>query len=567
MLPFRALATLSALALAAAPLAAQHAPGHVLDHRFIAENLGGFLGPVEDGDQLGYALCVVGDVDGNGVDDIAAGMPNADEPGQLTSSGRVWILFMDADGDVVASQAIDASQGPLPFTLADGDRFGAALAPAGDLNDDGVPDLWVGAYGDDDGATPLNYTGPGALYAVMLSPSGKVEDAAKLSTSSGLALDLTGGFGSAVANIGDLDGNGVPDLVVGAPYTSAPTNARGAIWMLLMDPGAKIKSAVMHSALTVPDLAGLSDDAQFGSSVTGIGDIDHNGRPDFVVGAATDDVLTPTDGSIWFLRTQGSTSIKNARRFAADSAAFAGDGPETLNYFGRSLALLGDVDQDGTVDIAVGASNAGDQLEGTVWVLTCRSSQLSPVKSVTRLDGDEGFLPFTVTFFDGFGFALAPAGDLNGDGTPDLLAGIPGYDGSGTNLGAFAQLALRGPTVVNLGGEVGGGAPPSLSVEGTLVGGEDFTVQMKNGPSLGQATAVVGATAIHAPFKGGVMVPAPDLLLSSFALDGIGYLGITAPWPVGFPLGLELYLQLWMPDANAPLGYSGSNALLLIAGA
>jgi len=563
----RTLATLAGVALAAAPLAAQHLPGHVLDHRFIGESLGGFTGTLADGDSFGHAVCVVGDVNGDGVDDIAVSAPNVEAPAGVGATGRVWILFMDANGEVIVNKPIDAEQGAFPFTLDAGDYFGSSIAPAGDLNGDGVPDLWVGARGDDDGAAYFSYKGPGALYAVMLTPDGKVDKALKHSMLSGLALDLEGGFGSAVADVGDLDGNGFGDLVVGAPFTDSPGNSRGAYWVLHMKGGGKIDSATLVSPANEPRFAALSDYAYFGSSVAGLGDIDGNGTPDYAVGAPNDEVLAPGDGSVWFVRTQGTSDIKSVTRFAADTAGFQGNGPETLNYFGRSLANLGDLDLDGRIDVAVGASNGGDSMEGTVWVLRCGGSSANIITGVARLDGDEGFVPFALASYDFFGFGLAPAGDLNGDGTPDMLAGLPGHDGGGTNAGALALLALRGPTFVDLGGEVGGVTPPALGATGTLVGGKEFTVQLKNGPSFGAATAVLGFTAIHAPFKGGVMVPAPDLLLSSFPLDGIGFLSVTAPLSEGIPLGVELYLQLWVPDASLPLGFAGSNALKFIAGA
>jgi len=205
--------------------------------------------------------------------------------------------------------------------------------------------------------------------------------------------------------------------------------------------------------------------------------------------------------------------------------------------------------------------------KGGVWILRLGASQVQLVKAITRLDDEQGFVPFPIDFYDSFGSGLAPAGDLNGDGVSDLMAGLFGYDGSANNVGALALLTLRGPTFVDLGGAVGGSVPPALGADGTLVGGEDFTVQLKHGPGFGAATAVIGFSAIHAPFKGGVMVPAPDRLLSSFPLDGIGYLSVTAPWSEGVPLGIELYLQLWMPDANAPLGFAGSNAIKFVAGA
>lgn len=147
---------------------------------------------------LGTSAVFIGDLDGNGAEDLAVGAP-----GEATGSqhGRVYILFMEASGAVGAVHTISDATTPA-LNLDAGDKFGSALEW---LSLGGTQYLAVGASNDDDGASDA-----GALYLLQLNSTGAVLNSTKRSNSGGLPFTLSAdvGFGSAVAALGDLDGDG-----------------------------------------------------------------------------------------------------------------------------------------------------------------------------------------------------------------------------------------------------------------------------------------------------------------------------------------------------------------------
>lgn len=107
----------------------------------------------------------------------------------------------------------------------------------------------------------------------------------------------------------------------------------------------------------------------------------------------------------------------------------------------------------------------------------------------------------------------------------------------------------------------GSGGAPELELFGSLKAGEPLDLSLRQGVPGGTAIPVLGASAIHAPFKQGVMVPAPDFLLPALPLDAAGELDAVFAFPAGVPAGFSLYLQAWLPDVGAPAGFAASNAL------
>jgi hypothetical protein len=124
--------------------------GSVKEQHKISDTQGNFHGGLEDLDEFGRAIANLGDLDGNGVVDLAVGAIG-DDDGGVDQKGAVWILFMQADGTSCAEQKISDTQGNFQGIIAGGDLFGFALATLGDLDGDGVTDIAVGTPKDDDG--------------------------------------------------------------------------------------------------------------------------------------------------------------------------------------------------------------------------------------------------------------------------------------------------------------------------------------------------------------------------------------------------------------------------------
>ena len=94
----------------------------------------------------------------------------------------------------------------------------------------------------------------------------------------------------------------------------------------------------------------------------------------------------------------------------------------------------------------------------------------------------------------------------------------------------------------------------SQTAEGTLQGGAPFVFRLTDAPPFSAAFHVVGLTELDAPFKGGVLVPSPNLLNGPLPVAADGTLELAGPWLTGLPAGLELYLQFWWADAGGPKG-------------
>ena len=106
-----------------------------------------------------------------------------------------------------------------------------------------------------------------------------------------------------------------------------------------------------------------------------------------------------------------------------------------------------------------------------------------------------------------------------------------------------------------------GAGLPLLAGSGPLVAGEPVTLALSNGKPLALAFLVVGFAQLNAPFKGGLLVPAVNLLVPGLPLNGAGAISLSAAWPTGLPAATKVYFQMWMPDPAAVAGFAGSNGL------
>ena len=403
----------------------------------ISDSQGGFDGNLNDGDQFGSAIASIGDLEGDGVDDLAVGAPFDDDNGE--NRGAVWILFMDSDGRVDLERKISDDEGGFNGNLDNDDLFGSAIASIGDLNNDGVLDLAVGAPLDDDGGDDQ-----GAVWVLFLDTLGRVAQSQKISQLRGeFDGNLSDGdrFGAAVANIGDVDNDGVTDFAVGAPRDDDGGNNKGAVWVLFMDNDGTVKTLQKISSTEGNFDGNLNSDDRFGSAVAGIGDLNGDGVNDLAVGANQDDDGGSDRGAVWILFMNTDGTVNTNQKISHNGGEFNGE-LDDGDRFGGAVASIGDLDEDGVTELAVGApgDDDGGQDRGATWILFMDNN--GEVRSETKLSSENNF-EGNLSDGDQFGSAIADIRDLDGDGISDITSGAPLDDDGGTDRGAVWLLFMQ----------------------------------------------------------------------------------------------------------------------------
>jgi len=260
-----------------------NADGTVKDYILINEGNGGFTGTLTNGDEFGAAVACIGDVDGDGTDDLAVGAQFDNDGGP--DRGSVWILFMNPDGTVAGQTRLsDTVGGDMP-QLDDEDQFGHDIAALGDLDGDGFVDIAVGAGGDD-------YQGfeRGAVHILYLDAAGQAKSHVTINNASPNFtwwLADQDRFGMGLAYLRDVDGDGFRDLAVGCQRDDDGGINRGSVYLISLRPDASINNMLKISPVVGGFDGPTTDDDRFGLSVGVVGDLDGDGQHELVVGAPT----------------------------------------------------------------------------------------------------------------------------------------------------------------------------------------------------------------------------------------------------------------------------------------
>jgi hypothetical protein len=414
--------------------------------------------------QFGSAVAGAGDVNGDGYADVLIGAPGYSDGENQEGAAFLWLgsdtgLGSNGDPDN-AAWSVQGGQG--------GAYFGAAVAGAGDVNGDGYADILVGADGYDHGQADEGgvflWEGSGSATGLCDddSPCNCVGDVFCETDIDSADWDVEGGqegakFGHAVATAGDVNGDGLSDVLVGAPAYDGNAVDEGRAFLYLGS-GTGLGST--------PDwiAEGKQQGAEFAYAVGTAGDVNGDGYSDVVIGApffgngpAYHDWQ---EGGVFLWLGSGSATglpcddpPPDLCETDLNSAGWHAEGDRYNAQLGSAVGTAGDVNGDGYADVIVGAPyfNNGPSDEGRALLYEGSAAGLSATPR-WMAEGNQSGL---------FGLAVAGAGDVDGNGFADVIVGAPQY-----NTGVALENAGRVSLYYGNGGDNQALTPRQMQVDG-----------------------------------------------------------------------------------------------------
>ena len=367
----------------------------------------------EESDNLGWSVSGVGDVNNDGIDDLLVGAPAS--PALADFAGRAF-LFFGPLSDNLASTDADVIFNPEG---AFGDNFGISVAGAGDVNNDGNDDILIGARSSDAGGIQ---SGKAYLYLGPFS-AGVINPPEADAVFIGDAFDE---LGWSVAGAGDVNNDGFDDIMLGCPQ------ALSSLGRILLFHGPLSGSHTPDDADA--SVQGQIADERLGSSIAGAGDVNNDGFDDMIIGQFSPLIGNRNAGrALLFLGpVAGSLSAGDA------DAQIIGEVID--DRFGLSVAAAGDINLDGNADLVIGADQFFSSGRGRAYLFLGPLQGIVPAGDAEAIIRGEGA-------DDLFGTSVGSAGDVNGDGVPDLLVGASGGGDAGAGSGYLFYGPLEGPVL------------------------------------------------------------------------------------------------------------------------
>ena len=401
-----------------------------------------------DGDGSGYAVSGAGDVNGDGIDDVLIGAPYA-----VNGTGKSYVVFGQTSG-FAAEIFLSNLNGTNGFALigkAVGDEAGYAVSSAGDVNGDGIDDVLIGAP----------YAGGGGKSYVVFGRKSEFDKEMSLSNlneTNGFVLagENNDGAGYAVSGAGDVNGDGIDDVLIGAPYANNDAGKSYVVFSRLIQIAASPISTPIPTPAPTPSVSpaqvplselnketgmvfigGASYD-NAGWSVSSAGDINGDKLDDVIIGAPYANAQGRRSGKSYVI----FGNISNPEPFLNLSNlngtnGFVISGESEYDYAGGSVSTAGDVNADKVDDVVIGAFRASSNgiRAGKGYVIFGKVSDFSPLLNISSLNGTNGFVLTGEEAFDGLGYSVSNAGDVNGDKVDDVIIGAPFASANGLNSG------------------------------------------------------------------------------------------------------------------------------------
>jgi hypothetical protein len=410
----------------------------------IAAGKGGFVLNGESSlDRSGWSVASAGDVNGDGVDDLLVSTYNFDVPqataGRITAdAGRTYVVFGKSGASASPANLAGVANGQGGFVVTGGgsatngtltgEQSGFSVSAAGDLNGDGLADLFIGS--------PKGGGSSARSYVVWGKTSTTAVDLTNLGTA-GTIFAGTGSSslgGTSVARLGDVNGDGLSDLIMGLPGTDIASTAvdggrAAVIWGAATGTTISATTGLFLNGGT----AAVNTGDFIGDNVASAGDFNGDGLADVIVGAAKVDTAGGADAGrayIVFGKSAAGSSDLNAATGTSSLPGVVVDGLAAGDLLGFSSAGVGDVNGDGLADVIISARGA-DGGAGRSYVVFGRTAAGTVDLNAIAAGKGGGFMIKGESAGDASGFKVAAAGDLNGDGLADMLISANTADAQG----------------------------------------------------------------------------------------------------------------------------------------
>lgn len=377
------------------------------------------------GDLSGYSVAGVGDVNCDGVPDVAVGAVLADESSVYT--GALYILFgpTPESGPLAwLNTAIDLQDADFVFyETAAGDLGGNTVAGVQDVNGDGCDDFLISAPGDDAAAT-----GAGAAYLFYGTTGlgGAYDPADADATFEGEAANSALGVG--LGSAGDFDADGFADLVIGEPSFDGAGTDLGRVLLFYGGEGEATLSGTLNGSDADCRFVGEGNGDRAGWATQGGFDFNGDGYPDVAVGSPGNDDGGSNAGAVYVVR---GANVRCSGGYLLGSASLEIRGAQAEAQLGSSLAAANDIDDDGRDDLVIGAPLHNAEVGRAFWVPgnTLTGTHVAPMGGTRLCAGGS---------YEGrMGWSVA-ALDLDGNGRDDLVTGVPWATVNGDTKGGLA---------------------------------------------------------------------------------------------------------------------------------
>ncbi|MGD0664954.1 MAG: hypothetical protein ABSA17_04410 [Rhabdochlamydiaceae bacterium] len=382
------------------------------------------LNGINTNDVSGWSVSGAGDVNGDGIADFVIGAPDASN-----TAGNAYVIFGSPApwSSPISLSSLNGSNGFALIGVNAGDGSGSTVSGAGDINGDGIADLVVMASG------AIHSGGNTCVIFGSTAPWNSSFSLSSLNGSNGFVLigqNTNGGY-SSVSGAGDINGDGIADLVVGIPET--PNDSGNAY--VVFGSTAPWNSSISLSSLNGSNgfvLTGVNAGDSSGWSVSGAGDINGDGIADFVVGAPGASSYTGNTYVVFGSNAPWNSSISLSSLNGTNGVVLNGENAN--DHCGWSVSGAGDINGDGIADLVVGAPWASAEWGKTYVIFGSTAPWSSPI-SLSSLNGTNGFVLNTQSTTEILiGWSVSGPGDVNGDGISDLIVSAR-YGDQGTEYG------------------------------------------------------------------------------------------------------------------------------------